>query len=261
MMSLMDHSPAARGRVMVRRSICLMSESNSVLAETIAAMTSAFDVGSGIVSLGEPRMARSAHLVADFSGSPAKCGGTGVPSAEVVEIQEKRPHGLERLEGLLQKVGRQHLLVQKGSGDRDLFEPQQLDLWVVTRVAFGGCFHLLPAELSEIPLEGFPAEDRLEGTGVPIDGVEPLADVLSVGFVQSSGEHRAVAGFDVHVVTEPARLASPRSDVSAHVGLVGRFVLGKAKVPVQAEDAVLGRDAAQGFRAAELLEDRSNILF
>src|SRR3989304_5285328 len=133
MMSLMDHSPAARGRVMVRRSICLMSESNSGLAETIAAMTSAFDVGSGIVSLGEPRMARSAHLVADFSGSPAKCGGTGVPSAEVVEIQEKRPHGLERLEGLLQKVGRQHLLVQKGSGDRDLFEPQQLDLWVVPR--------------------------------------------------------------------------------------------------------------------------------
>src|SRR4030065_1294267 len=80
---------------------------------------------------------------------------------------------------------------------------------------------LLALDLAEVLFERLRADDLLEGSGVAIEGLTPQGDLIRFGFMQASGDHGAVAGFNMNVVSEPARLAPAGGDVGAHVWLGG----------------------------------------
>lgn len=87
-----------------------------------------------------------------------------------VEVIEEWLHHGEGLDGLRGELLRQDLFVGKYPGDRNLFKPQQFDLWMIFGVALRRRLEFfVSVDRAKILLELFVADNLFEWTGIVID--------------------------------------------------------------------------------------------
>ncbi len=127
---------------------------------------------------------------------------------------------------------------------------------MVALVTLGSGLQALAGHRAELLNKTFGLGDPIKRLGISVDGLPKVVQLIRGGIVQAAGGHALAARLQGdEIAQQVGSLPATAPDQGAEIGLVGRLVLGKAHVAIDARQAVFGGQVLQVVAETQTVDE------